>query len=107
MPFQLIEDTKALHKDDNLIIPASLWHQTVSWYHHYLQDPGHLCVEEIMRFMMYWEGMHNIIQSCIKSCRSCQINNRHSQKYGHVLPKLVITAPQRELYVDLIGPYTL
>ncbi len=35
--FQLIEVTKVLCKDDKLIIPASLWHRAVSWYHHYLQ----------------------------------------------------------------------
>jgi hypothetical protein len=32
---------------------------------------------------------------------------RHSQKYGHAPPKLVITTPWRALCVDLIGPYTL
>jgi hypothetical protein len=60
-----------------------------------------------MRSMMYWKGMRNTIHSCIKSCRSCLINKRHSQKYGHIPPKLVITTPRRELCVDLTGPYTL
>jgi hypothetical protein len=32
---------------------------------------------------------------------------RHSQKYGHLSPKLVITTPWKALCVDLIGPYTL
>jgi hypothetical protein len=32
---------------------------------------------------------------------------RHSQKYGHLPPKLVITTPWKALCVDLIGPYTL
>jgi hypothetical protein len=35
------------------------------------------------------------------------VNKRHSQKYGHVPPKLVITTPWEPLCVDLIGPYTL
>ena len=56
---------------------------------------------------MYWKGMHNTIRSYVKSCRSCLTNNRHSQKYGHVPPKLVITTPWQALCVDLIGPYTL
>ncbi len=34
-------------------------------------------------------------------------NKRHSQKYGHLPPKLVITTPWKALCVDLIGPYTL
>ncbi len=32
---------------------------------------------------------------------------RHSQKYGHLPPKLVITTPWRALCVHFIGPYTL
>jgi hypothetical protein len=50
--FQLIEDTKVLCKNDKLIIPASLQHWAVSWYHHYLQHPGHSRVEETMRSVM-------------------------------------------------------
>ncbi len=37
----------------------------------------------------------------------CQVNKKHSQKYGHLPPKLVITTPWKALCVDLIGPYTL
>jgi hypothetical protein len=40
--FQLIEDTKVLCKNSKLIIPSSLQHRAVSWYHHYLQHPGHM-----------------------------------------------------------------
>jgi hypothetical protein len=60
--FHLIEDTKVLCRNDKLIIPASLRHRAVSWYHHYLsQHPGHLQLEETMRSMTYWKGMHNTI----------------------------------------------
>jgi hypothetical protein len=105
--FHLIEDMKALCKDGKLIIPASLRHRAVSWYHHHLQYPGHSCLEEMMRSVMYWKGVHNTIQKYVKSCRSCQINKRHSQKYGHPPSKLVATTPWKALCVDLIGPYTL
>jgi hypothetical protein len=60
-----------------------------------------------MRSMMYWKGMCNAIWSYIKSCRSCQINKRLSQKYDHVPPKVVIRTPWQALCVDLIEPYTL
>ncbi len=43
----------------------------------------------------------------VKTCRSCQVNKKHSQKYGHLPPKLVVTTPWKALCVDLIGPYTL
>jgi hypothetical protein len=105
--FQLIEDAQVLCKNGKLIIPASLWHRAVSWYHHYLHHPGHLHLEETMRSVMYWEGMHTTIQRYVKFCRSCQVNKRHSQKYGHLPPNLVISTPWRALCVDLIGPCIL
>jgi hypothetical protein len=107
MSFQHIENTKELCKDNILINPAYLQHRAVSWCHHYLQHPGHLHLKEMMRSVMYRKGMQNTIQSYVKSCKSCQMNKRHSQKYGHVPPKLAITAPWKALCVDLIGPYTL
>ncbi len=89
------------------MIPTSLRHRAVSWYHHYLQHPGHSHLEETMRSMMYWKGMRTTIWKYVKSCRSCQVNKRHSQKYGYLPPKLVITTPWKALCLDLIGPYTL
>jgi hypothetical protein len=105
--FHLIEDIKVLCKNGKSMIPASLRHRAVRWYHHYLQHPGHSCLEEMMRSMMYWKGMHTIIRRCLKTCQSCQINKRHSQMYGHLPPKLVIMTPWKVICVDLIGPYTL
>jgi hypothetical protein len=104
---QLIDDTKMLCKNGKLIIPASLQHRAVAWYHHYLQDPGHSCFKETMRSVMYWKGMRTTIRRYVKSCRSCQVNKRHSLRYGHVPPKLVISTPWKALCVDLVGPYTL
>jgi hypothetical protein len=79
---QLVEDTKVLCKNGNLIIPASLQHRAVAWYYHYLQTPGHSRIKEPMRSMMYWKGMRTTIRRYAKSCRSCQVNKRHSLKYG-------------------------
>ena len=36
----LVENTNILYKDGKLVIPKSLQHGAVSWYHHYLQHPG-------------------------------------------------------------------
>jgi hypothetical protein len=44
--FHVIEDTKVLCKNGKIIISASLRHMAVSWYHHYLQHPGHLRLED-------------------------------------------------------------
>ena len=43
---QLVEATQVLCKDGKMVIPKVLWNQAVSWYHHYLQHPGHTCLEE-------------------------------------------------------------
>jgi hypothetical protein len=105
MCLQFIEDTMVLCKNGKLVIPTSLQHRAVAWYHHYLQHPGHSHLEETMRSMMYWKGMRNTIRRYVKSCRSCQVNKRHILRYGHVPPKLVITTPWKTLCVDLVGPY--
>ncbi len=107
MGIQLIEDTKVLCKRGKVIILTSLCQRAVKWYHHYLQHPGQLRLRETMRSMMYWKGMRTTIRRHIKSCRSCQVNKRHSQKYGHLPAKLVITTPWKALCVDLTGLYTL
>jgi hypothetical protein len=49
----LIEDTKVLCKNGKLMIPTSLRHRAISWYHHYLHHPGHSRLEEMMRSVMY------------------------------------------------------
>jgi hypothetical protein len=67
----LIEDTKNLCKNGKLMIPTSLRQRAVSWYHHYLQHPGHACLEETMRSVMYWKGMRITIQRYVKTCQSC------------------------------------
>jgi hypothetical protein len=105
--FILLKTHKCYARMIKIIIPTSLRRRTVSWYHHYLQHPGHLCLEGTMRFAMYWKGMGTTIRRYVKTCRSCQVNKKHSQKYGHLPPKLVIPTPWKELCVDLIGPYTL
>ncbi len=87
----LIEDTKVLCKNGKLMIPTLLRHRAVSWYHHYLQHPGRLRLDKTMRSVMWWKGMHTTIRRYVKTCQSCQVNKRHSQKYGHLPPKLVIT----------------
>ncbi len=89
----LIEDTKVLCKNEKVMIPTSLQHRAVSCYHHYLQHPGHSRLEETMRSVMYWKGMHTTIRRYIKSCRSCQVSKKHSEKYGHLPLKLAITTP--------------
>jgi hypothetical protein len=107
LEIKLTENTKCICKDGWLVIPKPLQVHAVKWYHHYLQHPGHTRLNETMNAAMYWKGMHTTIQSLTKSCRSCQVNKRGSQRYGHFPPKTVITNPWECLCVNLIGQYTL
>ena len=57
----LVEDAEVLCKDGKMVIPKVLQHRAVSWYHHYLQHPGHTLLEETLNAVMYWKGMRNTI----------------------------------------------
>ena len=103
----LVENIELLCKDGKPVISKSLQHRAVAWYHHYLQHPGHTRLEETLKAAMYWTGMRHTVRKYVKNCRSCQINKRRANKYGHLPTKLVITNPWEALCVDLIGPYTL
>jgi hypothetical protein len=78
LEIKLIENTTCVCKDGRLVIPKPHKVRAVQWYHHYLQHPGHTCLEETMNTAMYWKGMRTTIRSLTKSCRSCQINKRRS-----------------------------
>jgi hypothetical protein len=93
LEIKLIENTTCVYKDGQLVIPKPLQVCAIKWYHHYLQHPRHRRVEEMMNAAMYWNGMRTTIQSLTQSCRSCQINKRRSQKYGHLPPKTIYTIP--------------
>ncbi len=74
LEIKLIENTTCVCKDGQLVIPKPLQVRAAKWYPHYLQHPGHTCLEETMNTAMYWKGMHTTIRSLTKSCKSCQVN---------------------------------
>ncbi len=93
LEIKLIENMTCVCKDGRLVIPKPLQVRAGKWYHHHLQHPGHTCLEATMNAVMYWKGMRTTIRSLTKSCKSCQVNKRRSQKYGHLLSKTVYTIP--------------
>jgi hypothetical protein len=64
---QLVENTKVLCKDGKMVIPKSLQKLAVAWYHHYLQHPGNMCLEETLHLSMYWKGLRKTVQSHVKN----------------------------------------
>jgi hypothetical protein len=104
---RLGDNTYVVCKDGKMIIPKPLQRRAVLWYHHYLQHPGHIQLEESMKATMYWKGMGSTIWSLTKSCKTSQTNKKWKLKYGHLPSKTIITVPWRMLCVDLIDHYTL
>jgi hypothetical protein len=96
----LVDNTYMVCKDGRMIIPKPLQWHAVLWFHHYLQHPGHTCLEETMNATMYWKGMCTPILSITKSCKACQVNKEQRLKHGHLWPKTIITVPWRALCVD-------
>jgi hypothetical protein len=100
LEIKLIENTTCVCKDGWIVIPKPLQVCAVNWYHHYLQHPGHTCLNEMMNAVMYWKGKCTTIQSITKSYRSCQTNKRWKLKSGHLPPKTIISNPWECSCVD-------
>ena len=79
LELQLVEN-----ESGGLVIPKPLQRHATMWYHHYLQHPGHTRLEETMKSAIYWKGMRITIRSITKSCKSCQVKKKRTQKYGHL-----------------------
>jgi hypothetical protein len=79
---QLVENTKILCKNGKMVIPKSLQHRTVAWYHHYLQHHGKMHLEVTLCLLMYWKGLRKTVQSHVKHCHSCLVNKHRHHKYG-------------------------
>ncbi len=107
LELQLIENESCICNKGWLVIPKPLQGCAVMWYHHYLQHPGHTHLKETMKAAVYWKGMKNTIQSITKSCKTCQVNKKRTQKYGHLPSNIGISTPWEALSVNLVGPYTL
>ncbi len=60
-----------------------------------------------MKAVIYWKGMRNTIRYKTRSCKTCQVNKKRTQKYGHLPPKIIISTLWEALCVNLVGPYTL
>ena len=94
---RLVDKISIMRKNNRMVIPKPLQRRAILWFHHYLQHPGHTRLEETMQATMYWKGVRTTIRSKMKSCRTCRVNKKRKLKYGHLQPKIVITAPWRTL----------
>jgi hypothetical protein len=68
LEIKLIENTTCVCKDG--------WLHSRCMQSNGITHPGHTHLGEMMNAAMYWKGMHTIIWSITRSCRSCQTNKR-------------------------------
>jgi hypothetical protein len=61
LELQFIENESCICHKGRIVTPKPLQSCAVMWYHHYLQHPGHTCLEETMKAATYWKGMRNTI----------------------------------------------
>ncbi len=99
MCFQLIEDTIVLYKDENkssqhLYRTGQSVGTTVTFSTLATQvskrQQNLLCTEKVCTYNLVMSNLADLAK-----------NKRHSQKYNHVLSKLVTMTPQRVLDADL------
>ena len=50
---QLVKNIEVLCKQGKMVIPKSLQHRAVAWFHHNLQHPGTKHLEETLCLSMY------------------------------------------------------
>ena len=82
---QLVEDIPVLCKNGKMVIPKVLQHRAVSWYHHYLQHPGHTRLEETSHAAMYSKELQNTIQSHSRTVLHVKLTNDASTSMGSSL----------------------
>ncbi len=49
----LADNTHLVCKDGRMIVSKPLQRCAVLWFHHYLQHPGHTCLEDTIKATMY------------------------------------------------------
>ena len=95
MPQRMASNTKTLAKSCSYVVPPL---SSAPWAYPSRRD------NESCDILERNEKHH---PSKTKSCKTCQVKKKRTQKYGHLPPKIVISTPWEALCVDLVGPYTL
>jgi hypothetical protein len=80
---KLIDNTVCVCKDGWLVMPKPLQVHAIMWHNHYLQHPGHTCLEVTMNAVMYWywKGIPTTGQSITRSCKTSQTRKRWKLRY--------------------------
>jgi len=91
---QLVDDTQSLCKGGKMVIPTVLQNQSVCWYHHYLQHPGHTHLEETL---------HSAIDHMSKTFVHVKLTNNTSTSIGNSLENSSSQTLGRHCVYTLLG----
>ena len=92
---------------DKIVIPKTLQHKIVQWYHTNLCHPGETRTEATIRQHFTWKNLDKEVKKVCSTCPTCQRTKKSTIKYGHLPPKEAEIYPWEKLCVDMIGPYTI
>jgi len=72
LELQLVENESCICHEGKLVIPKPLQQRATIRYHHYLQHPGHTCLEETMKAAIlernaYHHPIHNEVMQDLPS----------------------------------------
>ncbi|HEY9299078.1 MAG TPA: integrase zinc binding domain-containing protein, partial [Phormidium sp.] len=90
-----------------IVVPKSLQHRVVDWYHTILSHPGMTRTEETIKQHFWWKNLRQDVHKLCSTCDTCQRTKRTTSKYGHLPAKEAEAEPWDKLCVDMIGPYTI
>jgi hypothetical protein len=103
--------TTSVHTiDGKVMVPATLQHRIIDWYHNNLRHPGSTRTLNSIAQTFYWKGMRSQIEEHIRTCDQCQ---RHKivgkPNYGilPLVPALRDKKPFEKVHVDCAGPWTI
>ena len=96
-------------RDDRwkIVLPESLADDVIDWYHIYLQHPGETRTYASINSLFYAPRLLQRIQGRVKQCKSCRVQKRIAQSYGHIPERGDYPKPFEEVAVDLIGPWKI
>ena len=97
------------HKD-KIVVPPSVQHRIIDFYHEHLRHPGATRTEETIRQHFWWKSLSRMTRRHVEECPVCIYAKKRPTKYGQLPPKEVTerdVTPWETVCVDVIGPYSI
>ena len=105
---KVVESQSLLMVNNKILVPPSLSHRILQWYHDYLNHPGSTRIHKTLEQTFWWPNMRAHCEHHVKHCKTCQLCKSSNKKHGKLPQKDVENSvPWNRVDVDLIGPMTV